>query len=102
MCMQNNVCNNFVLPALHNEASPLLYLLHLSWWLCLGGLVRQVEWVHPHPQLAKKPPKFLVYLLTMVAMLGEEKPTSHLGDVRLCMASSCRKGKVGQSLYLQA
>ena len=79
MCMQDNVCNYFALPALHSEASPLLCLLCLSWWPCLGGLVRQVEWVHPYPQLAKKPPKFLVYLLTIVAMLGEEEPTSQLG-----------------------
>ena len=77
--MQYNVCNNFVLPALHSEVSPLLCLLCLFWWPCLDGLVRQVEWVHPHPQLAKKPPKCLVYLLTIVAMLGEEEPTSQLG-----------------------
>ena len=56
-----------------------LVLVALSWWPCLGGLVRQVEWVHPQPQLAKKLPKFLVYLLTIVAMLGEEEPTSQLG-----------------------
>ena len=54
---------------------------HLSYvcYVCLGGLVCQVEWVHPHPQLAKKPPKFLVYLLTTVAIHGEEEPTSQLG-----------------------
>ena len=104
MCMQDNVGNNFILPALHSEASPLLsyvcyirlgglvlvalswwpclgglVLVALSWWPCLGSLVRQVEWVQPHPQLAKKPPKFLVYFLTIVAMLGEEEPTSQLG-----------------------
>ena len=55
-----------------------LVLVASSWWPRLGGLVCQVEWVHPHPQLAKKPPKFLVYLLTIVAIHGEE-PTSQLG-----------------------
>ena len=36
MCMQDNVCNNFILPALHSEASPLLsYVCYIR----LGGLV---------------------------------------------------------------
>ena len=98
MFMQDNVCNNFVLPALHSEVSPLVCLLCPSWWPCLDGLVRQVEWVHPHPQLAQKPPKFLVHLLTIVAMLGEVEPQANWGEVRLCMAPSFRNGKVGQSL----
>ena len=39
MCMQDNVCNNFILPALHSEASPLLCLLRLSRWPCMPGRV---------------------------------------------------------------
>ena len=39
MCMQDNVCNNFVLPALYSEASPLLCLLCPSWWPCMPDRV---------------------------------------------------------------
>ena len=38
MCMQD-VCNNFLLSALHSEASPLLCLLCPSWWPCMPGRV---------------------------------------------------------------
>ena len=67
----------------------------LSWWPCLGGLVRQVEWVHPHPQLAKNPPKFLVYLLTIVVMLGEEEPTSQLGWCEIMHGPKLQTGQGG-------
>ena len=44
MCTQDNICNNFVLPALHSEASPLIsamsILVALSWWRCTPSRVR--------------------------------------------------------------
>ena len=39
MCTQDNVYNNFVLSALHSEASPLLCLLRPSWLPCVPGRV---------------------------------------------------------------
>ena len=60
MCMKDNICNNSVLSALHNEAY-LSYICHVH----PGGLVRQVEWVHPCPELAMKPPKFSVQFVLL-------------------------------------
>ena len=89
MCMHDNVHNNFVLPALHSEASPPLCILCPSWWPCTSSKVG-----------ASTPP------------VGQEAskifsvPFDHSGHAwggcEMMHASKYRKGKVGQSLYLQA
>ena len=78
-CMQDMVCYNFVLSAIQSEVSPLLCLLCLSWWPCTPGRVGA----------------FTLYLLIIVAMLGEEVPTSQWGRCEMMLGPKLQKGQGG-------